>query len=235
MCKGCFPFTEILVLDSRRPSSIPVFQSYSKLFSTKQIAQNYTRTSRFTMLPHFLLFTILAPLALSVPVPSESVTPSVITVTSGASKSGTPDSHGHHMGINHANKPSWNLKIDKGVKTPGQISGTKSPSSLSVGTSGGTSNGTSSGTSSDGVASKELKEGGPLGEQDGDRRQEQVQSHGHGSGSVTDSASNTGNDGKTDSGEGTTTGKEGTTGGTTVGSEGTTGSDGTTTSTSKHK
>ena len=137
-----------------KSSSFPILQQAG---SSKIIALNYTRTSRFTMLPHFWLFTILAPLGLGVPVPSESVTPSV---TSSASNHDATSLNGPgKMGINRANKAIWNLKIQQDSKNSGQILGTKSPSSLS-GTSGGTSNGTSGETLSDGVASKGLEEGG---------------------------------------------------------------------------
>lgn len=110
------------------------------------------------MLPQLWLLTILVPLALGVPVPRESVTPSVAS-SGGTSKT---DNSGVHMGLNKANaviyvKGSKTTSDDKGSpslggysahgtgviykesSTFGQGSGTKPASSLSTGTSGGTS------------------------------------------------------------------------------------------------
>ena len=60
------------------------------------------------MLSHVWLFTILAPLAFGVPVPRESVTPSVRLSDS---TSDTETLNGSNkLGLNHADKAIWNLK-----------------------------------------------------------------------------------------------------------------------------
>ena len=136
---------------------------------SKQISLNYTSTFRFTMLPHFWLLTILAPLALGVPVPQVSVTPGTL-VSDGR----------NHMGLNRANTLNWNFKasskttsddqgspsldgysahgtsvsfsggsvLGKGQdsSTFGQVPGTNLSSSLSAGTSDGTGGGALGGT-----------------------------------------------------------------------------------------
>ena len=138
---------------------------------SKQISLNYTSTFRFTMLPHFWLLTILAPLALGIPVPQVSVTPNV-TFSDGTP--GTLVSDGrNHMGLNRANTLNWNLKAERataGSKTNSddgtsvsfsggsvlgkeedsstfrQVPGTNLSSSLSAGTSDGTRGGALGGT-----------------------------------------------------------------------------------------
>lgn len=211
------------------------------------------------MLPRFWLLTILASLALAVPVPRESVTPSV---TFGDSTSDNGLLAGPtKMGLNSANKPSNQLKDNKnkggskttqnnqgsptlggysahgtGVsfRTSGQGSGISPPSSLSTATSGGISGGTS----------KELKEGGlhgGHGEHSGGMRGGKMHKKvkPDGSGSTTGSTGSAASDGTTTDSDsistGTTTGSESTTSGTTTDSEGITGSDEVTISTSKHK
>lgn len=136
------------------------------------------------MLPHLWLLTLLAPLALAVPVPRESNTPSLRLSDS---KSDTKTSNSReHLGLNRANKAIWNLKgeevkagskttvVDKGSPSLGGYSahGTGISYSLSTGTPGKPSRGTSerkpgggsgrsarqmSGGLSDGGTSKGLK------------------------------------------------------------------------------
>lgn len=102
------------------------------------------------MLPRFWLLTLLAPLALGVPVPQKSGTPSVRLSTSH-----TETSNGlNKLGLNRADKASWRLKgqgKEAGSKTT--FNGKGSPSlggyaahgtgiSYSQGTASGTTTGT---------------------------------------------------------------------------------------------
>ena len=98
------------------------------------------------MLPHFWLLTLLAPLALGVPVPPKSVTPSVRLSTAHAETS----RDFHKLGLNRADKASWDLK-DEGRKAGSKtvVNGKGSPSLggyAALGTGISYSKGSTSGT-----------------------------------------------------------------------------------------
>lgn len=193
------------------------------------------------MLPQFWLLTILASLALGVPVPGklgldksntliyshrvEKVTTGSRTTLNEKGTSSIVGYPAHGTGVSSSHRSVLDKKQES--STSGQGSGTHPASPLTTGSFGG--------TSSDSGASKEHKQGGLHrghdehgghgGGMEGGKSHEQVKSDGS-------SSTTNGSDGTS---TGTTTGSDSTSSGTTTGSEGTTGSDGTTTSISKHK
>ena len=196
------------------------------------------------MLPRFWLLTILASVALGVPVPHESVIPSIKVHDS---KSDTKPSNTTKLPLDKANEPSWHLKsseIKVGTKTTLDEQGSPSLGAYSARGSGVSHNVTSGGSSSVIGASQQLKEKAKHDDQEGGIKGREIreQPESHGSGSTTGSTSSSSSSDGTTTGaitgskgiDGTVTGSERTTGGTTIG-KGTTGSNGDTTLTSKHK
>ena len=206
------------------------------------------------MFPHLWLLAVLAPLALGVPVPRESVTPSV-RVSDSISKTKTSNGR-DHLGLNRADKTFYHLKgegvkagsktisIDKGSPSLGGYSahGTGISYSLSTGipgkTSGETAKGNTGGVSrrssheksdglSDGGTSKRLKgrrSHRGHGEHDDDMGGGKMQEP------LESHTSGTRSGGASKAGsDGMTTGSGGTFMGTAAGSEDSTGTTGTTT------
>ncbi|CAF9935489.1 hypothetical protein IMSHALPRED_010245 [Imshaugia aleurites] len=191
------------------------------------------------MLPRFWLLTILASVALGVPVPHESVIPSIKVHD-------TKPSNTTKLPLDKANELSWHLKSGEtkvGTKTTLDEQGSPSLGAYSARGTGVSRSVTSGGSSSVIGASQHFKEKAKHDDQEGGIKGREIreQPESHGSGSTTGSTSSSSSDGTTTGAitgskgiDGTVTGSERTTRGTTIG-KGTTGSNGDTTLTSKHK